>query len=88
MPVPKGKGAPYDWLIVLELHSLWKSHMGVRFDNITLILVYVVFLWCIAQLKSVLKTLPDMLQWESLLDDLLLTRWLKSFREALGILLF
>uniref|UniRef100_A0A6B0V817 Putative tick transposon n=1 Tax=Ixodes ricinus TaxID=34613 RepID=A0A6B0V817_IXORI len=69
LPVENEGGVPSDMFMVLSLHSIWKTRMGVRHAEANVRPVRENFIESVAYIREVYRQLPEPPDWMSLLDE-------------------
>lgn len=70
LPTENTGGIPYDLIMLLGLHSLWRTRMQVRHADVNTRSVRENFVESVAYLREVYRAQPEPPQWISILDDL------------------
>lgn len=71
LPVPSERGVPYDMLMALGLHSIWRSRMAVRHADADARPVSEYFIESVAYIRNVFRVQSEQPEWLPLLDNLM-----------------
>lgn len=70
LPVRNDEGVPYDMLMVVSLHSIWKTRMAVNHADVDARPVRENFIESVVYLRDVYRTQAEPPEWLPVLDEL------------------
>ncbi|XP_077512223.1 uncharacterized protein LOC144123231 [Amblyomma americanum] len=74
LPITNEGGVPYDLIMLLGLHSLWRTRMQLRHADVNVRSVRENFIESVVSLREVYREQAEPPEWTSVLDDLVVLR--------------